>query len=89
MEYIEIRKSRREEWNDYGKQNALVKDLQKVSQVIAFVEKKGIVTLESLNAELGKMKNSANSLRTEMRKKETRIKTLSMIIKCHETMEKA
>lgn len=88
LEYIEIRKSRREEWNDYGKQNALVKDLQKVSQVIAFVEKKGIVTLESLNAELGKMKNSANSLRTEMRKKETRIKTLSMIIKCHETMER-
>ena len=62
--------------------------MQKVSQVIAFVEKKGIVTLESLNAELGKMKNSANSLRTEMRKKETRIKTLSMIIKCHETMER-
>ena len=27
LEYIEIRKSRREEWNDYGKQNALVKDL--------------------------------------------------------------
>lgn len=50
LEYIEIRKSRREEWNDYGKQNALVKDLQKVSQVIAFVEQKGIVTLDSLNA---------------------------------------
>ena len=88
LEYIEIRKSRREEWNDYGKQNALVKDLQKVSQVIAFVEKKGIVTLESLNAELGKMKNSANSLRTEMRKKETRIITLSMILMCLDTMDR-
>lgn len=34
------------------------------------------------------MKNSANTLRTEMRKKETRIKALSMIIKCHETIER-
>ena len=88
MEYLDVRKSERADWSDYGKRNALGKDLKKVSQILVHVQSKKIISLDDLNAELSRLNSSANTIRADMRKKENRIKELSGILKNHDTIER-
>lgn len=88
MEYLDVRKSERADWSDYGKRNALGKDLKKVSQILIHVQSKNILSLDDLNAELSRLNSSANTIRADMSKKENRIKELSGILKNHDTIER-
>ena len=87
MKYLDIRKAEREGWA-FGQQTALSKDFKKIADVIAYVQERGIVTLEQLDAELIKRKSAANECREKMRGLESRIKDLSSILKAHETIER-
>ena len=87
MKYLDIRKAEREDWT-YGQQTALSKDLKKIADVIAYVQERGITTLDELDSELSKRKSAANACREKMKGMERRIKDLSSILKAHETIER-
>ena len=87
MKYLDIRKAEREDWA-YGQQTALSKDLKKIADVIAYVQGRGIATLDELDSELSKRKSAANACREKMKGMESRIKDLSSILKAHETIER-
>ncbi len=87
MKYLDIRKAEREDWA-YGQQTALSKDLKKIADVIAYVQERGITTLDELDSELYKRKSAANACREKMKGMESRIKDLSSILKAHETIER-
>ena len=87
MKYLDIRKAERSDW-EYGQQTALSKDLKKIADVIAYVQERGITTLDELDSELSKRKPAANTCREKMKGMESRIKDLSSILKAHETIER-
>ncbi len=87
MKYLDIRKAERADWS-YGQMNASNKDLQKIADVIAYVQERDITTLDELDSELSKRKSAANACREQMKGLESRIKDLSSIIKAHDTIER-
>ncbi len=88
FDYLKIRDEERKDWNKFAQQNAGVKDLRKIVEVINHVSRSNIVSISDLDKELAKLRSNANRIRTEMRKKENRIKALSVILKSHDTIEK-
>ena len=87
FEYLKIRREGRTDWKEYSKQCAEVKDLRRIIEVINHIRLKNIVSISDLDRELSGLKVKADKIRADMRKKENRIKALSMILKKHDTIE--
>ena len=76
FQYLEQRGGERAGWTSRGKLKGTVADYNKVQAAMDFLRKKGISTVESLDAYLDKVSGEILSAKTDIRKSERRIKAI-------------
>ena len=87
--YLEQRSGERSDWTSGGKLKGTVADYNKVMEALSFLRQKEISTVESLDAYLDSANEEAKSLRTDMGKKEKRIKAIDTTLAYIEKYEAA
>ena len=78
--YLEQRSGERADWTSRGKLKGTVADYNKVQAAMDFLRKKGISTVESLDARLDEISQTAVSIMGSMKKSEKRIKTINTML---------
>ena len=80
MKYLDIRKAERSDWTPQGRSKAASQDLKKVSEAIGYLKRQGLHTVDDLEAHIEKSGEKAANLRDQMKKKESRVKTIDSIV---------
>ena len=80
MKYLDIRKAERSDWTPQGRSKAASQDLKKVSEAIGYLKRQGLHTVDDLEAHIEKSGEKAANLRGQMKKKESRVKTIDSIV---------
>ena len=80
MKYLDIRKAERSDWTPQGRSKAASQDLKKVSEAIGYLKRQGLHTVDDLEAHIEKSGEEAADLRGQMKKKESRVKTIDSIV---------
>ncbi len=78
--YLELRSGERADWTSRGKLKGTVADYNKVQAAMDFLRKKEISTVESLDARLDEISNTAVSVMGSMKKSEKRIKAINTML---------
>ncbi len=79
MQYTDLRTQERAEWSAYGQRQGKVKDLKAVSASIVYLKDHDILTLEKLDETLSSLNDKADAIRSSMKSKERRMKTIANI----------
>ena len=80
MKYMEIRKEERKDWTRAGQNRGTSKDLKAVSEALSYLRRKGLSTVEDLEAFLKSSEKSVANYRSQMKPKETRSKVIDGIL---------
>ena len=80
MKYMEIRKEERKDWTRAGQNRGTSQDLKAVSEALSYLRKKGLSTVEDLEAFLESSGKSAADYRNQMKPKEARSKVIDGIL---------
>lgn len=78
-DYLNLRKAERSDWSRYGQQKGATKDLQAFAKATNYLRENNIFTLDKLDSVLGETQQKANSIRSDMKKAESRMKVISGI----------
>ena len=70
MKYMEIRKEERKDWTRAGQNRGTSKDLKTVSEALSYLRRKGLSTVEDLEAFLKSSEKSVADYRSQMKPKE-------------------
>ena len=80
MKYMEIRKEERKDWTRAGQNRGTSKDLKTVSEALSYLRRKGLSTVEDLEAFLKSSEKSVADYRSQMKPKETRSKVIDGLL---------
>ena len=80
MKYMEIRKEERKDWTRAGQNRGTSQDLKAVSEALCYLRRKGLSTVEDLEAFLEASGKSAADYRNQMKPKEARSKVIDGIL---------
>ena len=80
MKYMEVRKAERSDWTRAGQNRGTSKDLKAVSEALSYLQRKGLSTVEDLEAFLESSGKSAADYRNQMKPKEARSKVIDGIL---------
>ena len=80
MKYMEIRKEERKDWTRAGQNRGTSKDLKTVSEALSYLRRKGLSTVEDLEAFLKSSEKSVADYRNQMKPKEARSKVIDGIL---------
>jgi len=80
MKYMEIRKAERSSWTRAGQSRGTSKDLKAVSEALSYLQRKGLSTVEDLEAFLEASGKSAADYRSQMKSKEARSKVIDRLL---------
>ncbi|RHP54502.1 MULTISPECIES: MobQ family relaxase [Clostridia] len=80
MKYMAIRKEERKDWTRAGQNRGTSQDLKAVSEALSYLRKKGLSTVEDLEAFLESSGKSAADYRNQMKPKEARSKVIDGIL---------
>lgn len=80
MKYLDIRKAERSDWTPHGRTKATAQDLKKVTEAIGYLKRQGLETVEDLEQHIEVSGKEAADLRSKMRVKEKRVKTIDSIL---------
>ena len=80
MKYMEIRKEERKDWTRAGQNRGTSQDLKAVSEALSYLRRKGLSTVEDLEAFLEASGKSATNYRNQMKLKEARSKVIDGIL---------
>ena len=80
MKYMEIRNEERKDWTRAGQNRGTSQDLKAVSEALCYLRRKGLSTVEDLEAFLEASGKSAADYRNQMKPKEARSKVIDGIL---------
>ena len=78
-DYLNLRKAERSDWSRYGQQKGATKDLQAFAKATNYLRENKIFTLDKLDSVLGETQQKAGTVRSDMKKAESRMKVISSI----------
>lgn len=78
-DYLNLRKEERRDWSRYGQRKGTIKDLQAFVNATNYLKAHEIFTLEKLDSVLEEVKQKSSSIRTSMKKTESRMKVITGI----------
>ena len=87
QDYLNLRKAKRADWSRYGQQKGTVKDLQMFVNATTYLKDHEIFTLEKLDDVLAEVKQRYSGVTSGMRKRESRMKTITGIQKAVSTCQ--
>ncbi len=79
MQYTDLRIQERSDWSAYGQRQGKLKDIKAVSASIVYLKEHDILTLEKLDEVLSELNGKAADIRSSMKSKERRMKTIANI----------
>ncbi len=79
MQYTDLRIQERSDWSAYGQRQGKLKDIKAVSASIVYLKEHNILTLEKLDEVLSGLNGKAADIRSSMKSKESRMKTIANI----------
>ena len=78
-DYLNLRKAERSDWSRYGQHKGATKDLQAFAKATNYLRENKIFTLDKLDSVLGETQQKAGTVRSDMKKAESRMKVISSI----------